>query len=114
MSNIEKARRNLKIVGYQHPAEVVSFNNKKLYKTFNSEKKDDYTKSIPISGYATFSNKQDKGCPQCGRDSLYECDCPLKTNNVIKVMYGILIVIVILKVVTHIKTNNLLYYVAII
>lgn len=87
MSNIEKARRNLKISGYQHPTEVVSVVNKKSYKTFNSEKKeDDYVKPKPRSGYATFSdkpesNKQYKGCPQCGRDVLYECDCPLKDKQ---------------------------------
>ena len=95
MSNIENARKDLQISGYVHPTEIVS-NTTKKYKTFNTESKGkDYVSSRPTSKYATFTNKEhvdgrvdgredgkiDKGCPDCGDDALYECDCELKDKQ---------------------------------
>jgi hypothetical protein len=86
MSTIEKAREDLKISGYVHPTtdNSTSINP---YKTFNTEsKKDDYATARKKSAYATFTDKEivvamAQGCPDCGRDALYECDCELKDKQ---------------------------------
>lgn len=83
MSNIEKARRELKISGYVHPTAKPSgsFNP---YKTFNTEsKKSDYETAKNKSCYATFTDKESvtNGCPTCGGDALYVCECELKDKQ---------------------------------
>jgi hypothetical protein len=86
MSNIEKARRELKISGYVHPVEKSScvYN---AYKTFNTEsKKSDYETAKSKPGYATFTDNESvsnnsNGCPYCGGEALYVCDCKLKDKQ---------------------------------
>lgn len=87
MSNIEKSRKELKIPGYVHPTNTKS-SNLNSYKTFNTESKSDYTSSKSKSAYATFadkdtstSNKQSNGCPDCGGEALYVCDCLFKDKQ---------------------------------
>ena len=82
MPNIETNRKELHISGYVHPVSTSS--NKNAYKTFNTESKnDDYATSKSKSAYATFTDKQStsKGCPDCGGDALYECNCELKDKQ---------------------------------
>ena len=84
MSNIEQ-QRELKISGYVHPTENIPNNNNiNPYKSFNTEKKD-YT-YIPYNNkgiYATFTdkNRSIKGCPDCGGDAIYICDCELRDKQ---------------------------------
>lgn len=89
MSEIENARRNLQICGYQHPSKIIT-NTDKQYKIFNTESKnEDYTKSKRWSQYATFTEKENKKllyknaniCPTCGGDALYACDCKYKDKQ---------------------------------
>jgi hypothetical protein len=86
MSNIEKTRSELKISGYVHPiAKPSGIYNP--YKTFNTEsKKSDYETAKNKSGYATFTDKQSTtkqadGCPDCGGEALYVCNCELKDKQ---------------------------------
>lgn len=85
MSSIEKDRKELTITGYVHPTTTSS--NKNVYKTFNTESKGEYYVSAKTKfAYATFTSKNDsmkqsQGCPYCGEDALYECDCELKDKQ---------------------------------
>ena len=84
MSDIE--RKNLSIVGYQHPTEISITNPKKgtkKYKTLNTESKEkDYISSRPKSNYAKFTdNISQNACPECGDDALMECNCELKDKQ---------------------------------
>jgi hypothetical protein len=80
MSTIEKSRADLKISGYVHPTSSASSSTKNSYKSFNTDsKKNDYISSRPKSAYAKFTDKdsinQANGCPECGKDALYACEC---------------------------------------
>ena len=85
-NNIESARKELKISGYVHPTDIVP-KTVTQYKTFNTESKgENYGNSKHKSGYATFTDNEytdnyAKGCPDCGNDALYECDCVLKDKQ---------------------------------
>lgn len=86
MSNIETDRRNLKIEGYVHPTKIITASDKNIYKTFNTEsKKEDYVSSNPKNTYAVFSDNnianQTNGCPECGGEALYACDCEKKDKQ---------------------------------
>jgi hypothetical protein len=86
MSNIEKDRTNLKISGYVHPTEVITTSDINTYKVFNTEsKKEDYSSVKPQTTYAIFSDKtptgQPVGCPVCGGEALYVCNCELKDKQ---------------------------------
>lgn len=80
MSEIENARRDLQISGYQHPTKTIPKTSKQ-YKIFNTESKDeDYAKPKKWSSYATFTDKESEQeqvniCPICKGDALYVCDC---------------------------------------
>jgi hypothetical protein len=79
-NNIEKARADLQISGYVHPTTANPSTGKKSYKSFNTEsKKEDYMSSKAKSKYATFTDKnsvkQSNGCPDCGGEALYVCEC---------------------------------------
>ena len=83
MSDFDNSRRDIKINGYVHPVENIPKkpNNKNPYKTFNTEKKDtDYVSSKNKSVYATFSDKE-FGCPECGGEELYVCNCDLNDKQ---------------------------------
>ena len=84
MSNFDKSRQDIKINGYVHPIEHItkkSNNKNNPYKTFNTEKKDtDYVSCKNKSSYATFSDKE-FGCPVCGGESLYVCNCELNDKQ---------------------------------
>ena len=90
MSDIEKMQRETTISGYVHPPENIpssSKNNMNRYKTFNAENKNTYYVSATNkSVYAKFSDKDTipKGCPDCGEEALYECDCELKDKQCAK------------------------------
>ena len=82
MSGIEKARADLKISGYIHP--TTSSSSKSVYKSFNTESKDDYHSSTSKSTYATFTEKDSislSTCPTCGQEALYECKCKYKDKQ---------------------------------
>ena len=83
MSDIKN--REMKITGYIHPTENTSNNSINTYKIFNTEEKNtDYTTSRKKGGgYATFTDKNSipKGCPECGGEALYVCDCELKDKQ---------------------------------
>ena len=84
MSDIEKIRRETTIAGYVHPIENTSKNNTNRYKTFNAEKKGtDYVTAKNKSAYAKFTDNETipKGCPDCGGQALYVCDCELKDKQ---------------------------------
>lgn len=84
MSNIENARKDLKISGYVHPTEIITPLDKNTYKVFNTEsKKEDYVSVKPQNTYAIFSNKtgHPNGCPECGEEALYVCDCDKKDKQ---------------------------------
>ena len=89
MSEIEKARKKLQIVGYEHPTNTDGINvssKHKLYKTFNTETKHkQYLSSSHVRDYATFTEKNTKQlgmtCPDCGNVALYECDCRYKDKQ---------------------------------
>lgn len=88
MSEFDKSR-DIKINGYVHPVENIPKkpkNSNNPYKTFNTEKKNtDYVSSKNKSAYATFSDKETlKGCPECGGDALYVCNCELNDNQCAK------------------------------
>jgi hypothetical protein len=94
MSDIEKARSNLKISGYQHPTNVVKKNLEK-YKTLNTESKNaKYSTSKFKSSYASFPEKpstmseksEDKQCninfcPVCKKKEMYACKCTFKDRQ---------------------------------
>ena len=89
MSEIERARANLKISGYIHPKNTLCSKNKK-YKTFNSDSTDkEYKSSAVYSGYAKFTdydinNKNTESmmiCPVCKTEALYECSCKYKDKQ---------------------------------
>lgn len=79
MSNIEKARSELKISGYVHPVKPSIVYNP--YKTFNTESKQSEYQSVKKKSlYSTFTDKESyfkkgNGCPECGEEALYVCDC---------------------------------------
>lgn len=93
MSDIEKARKQLNISGYQHPTDINSSNNT-IYKTFDSEAKD-YGGSVNKSTYATFTEKTDRYgdekqtytptdpniCPKCNTTALYACPCKYEDKS---------------------------------
>lgn len=87
MSEIEKARQNLKISGYQHPTEIIAPTSTKQYKSLNTESKEkNYVSASNKSIYATFtpkdpSNPDNQSCPLCGEDALYECECKYKDKQ---------------------------------
>lgn len=92
MSNIEKARANLQISGYVHPTSSNPSSTKSVYKSFNTEsKKEDYISSKPKSAYATFTEKEEEernnnskqanGCPDCGEEALYVCNCKFEDKQ---------------------------------
>lgn len=83
MSDIEKARRQLEIAGYQHPEKIITVTDK-LYKTLDTETEGKKYESVSknTGGYATFTSKEDikelsKQCPICGKQALYACECEL-------------------------------------
>lgn len=85
-NNIEKARSELNISGYVHPKFENKSSVQNSYKSFNSEsKKEDYISSKNKSIYAKFTDKdsmeQSNGCPDCGGEALYVCDCGLKDKQ---------------------------------
>lgn len=89
-NNIEKSRKDLTISGYVHPTSSnssTSSTSKSTYKSFNTESKknDDYVSSKPKSEYATFTDKesakQANGCPDCGGEALYLCNCKYKDKQ---------------------------------
>ena len=80
MSDIEQARKKLKISGYYHPKNIKSIKNN-MYKTFN-EKNKDYRSSLRNYDYATFtSGSLEIKCPNCKKDALYQCDCVYKDKQ---------------------------------
>jgi hypothetical protein len=72
MSSIENSRKDLKISGYNP------------YKTFNTENKNsNYEKSNTKSVYSTFTDKESvsNGCPECGGEAMYICECEFKDKQ---------------------------------
>jgi len=79
MSDISKAKQQLKNSGYVHPTDLNSASNNQ-YKTYNSEEKTKsvYNSSKASSVYAKFTEKECElklGCPICGEKALYACNC---------------------------------------
>lgn len=82
MNDIERAKQQLASSGYVHPSNTNSSADKK-YKTFNSEEKTKnvYNSSAASSDYAKFTEKEETlslGCPICGEDALYACNCEFR------------------------------------
>lgn len=83
-NNIETDRKDLQIKGYVHPSEIITSSESNIYKTFNTEsKKGDYTSANQPNTYATFSENstQPAGCPVCGEEALYVCNCEKKDKQ---------------------------------
>jgi len=87
-NEVQKARSNLNISGYEHPDKISSSSLKdRYYKTYNSELTHIQTQATPDNvyntnkhnqKYASLSLKIDKdidNCPTCGEKAAYECDC---------------------------------------
>ena len=81
-SDVEKARSNLNISGYQHPSSTSS-SNKSVYQTFNPKSKNPYEQSNKGTVYKTFTDKESRKkmgltCIVCDEEPLYECNCEYK------------------------------------